>query len=139
MGFITRPGAALGILTGINVLNYLDRYVGAAVLPLIITALHLSDRQAGSLGSVFIFVYAFASPVMGWLGDRGRRLPLATVGVLIFCLATFGSGLAVSFMTLLAARALVGVGEASYAIVTPSVISDLYPERSSVNVLGTAR
>jgi predicted MFS family arabinose efflux permease len=129
VGFIKRPGAALGILTGINVLNYLDRYVGAGVLPLIIADLHISDRQAGSLGSVFIFVYAFACPLMGWLADRRPRLRLATIGVAVFCLATVGTGLAGSFALLLLTRALVGIGEASYAIVTPSVIADLYPPK----------
>jgi predicted MFS family arabinose efflux permease len=135
VGFIKRPGAALGILTGLNVLNYLDRYVGAAVLPLIIADLHISDGQAGSLQSIFIFIYALACPIMGILGDRGRRLPLATVGVLIFCMATFGSGLATTFALLLAARSLVGIGEASYAIVTPSVIADLYPAHRRSNAL----
>jgi MFS family permease len=47
--------------------------------------------------------------------------------VAIWSLATFGSGLAPTFAILLLARAVVGVGEASYAIVTPSLISDLYP------------
>jgi predicted MFS family arabinose efflux permease len=135
MGFIKRPGAALGILTGINVLNYIDRYVGASVLPKIISDLHISDGQAGALASVFIFVYALACPFMGWLGDRGRRLPMATVGVLVFCLATVGSGLAQSFAVLLIARALVGIGEASYAIVTPSLISDLYPPQKRSQAL----
>lgn len=127
MGFIKHPAAALGVLTGINTLNYLDRYVIAAILPLIIADLHISDGQAGSLQSAFILVYTAASPVMGYFGDRGRRLSLAALGVGVFCLATFGSGLATGFATLLLARALVGVGEASYAIVTPSLLSDLYP------------
>ena len=83
---------ALGVLTGLNVLNYLDRFVGAAVLPLIIADLALTDRQAGSLQSVFILVYSLVSPVVGWLGDRRRRLPLAAVGVVVWSLATFGSG-----------------------------------------------
>ncbi len=132
VGFIKRPAAALGVLTGINVLNYLDRYVSAGILPLIIAELHLSGQQAGLLGTVFIFVYAIACPIMGWLGDRGPRLRLATIGVLVFCLATIGSGVATGFLALIFARALVGVGEASYAIVTPSLISDLYrPERRS--------
>ncbi|HEY0707289.1 MAG TPA: MFS transporter, partial [Polyangia bacterium] len=86
MGFITRPGAALAILFGINVLNYLDRYVTGGMLPLIIEDLKISDAQAGALQSAFIFVYAFASPVAGWLGDRQRRLPVATIGVIGFCL-----------------------------------------------------
>ncbi len=127
MAVVSRPGAVLGVLTGVNVLNYLDRFLGAALLPLIISGLHLSDGQAGSLQSVFIVVYAAVSPAMGWLGDRGRRLHLAAAGVAVWSAATFGSGLAPTFAWLLLARALVGVGEASYAVVAPSLISDLYP------------
>ncbi|HEY0713628.1 MAG TPA: MFS transporter, partial [Polyangia bacterium] len=135
MGSITRPGAALGILFGINVLNYLDRYVTGGMLPLIIGDLGISDGQAGALQSVFIFVYAFASPVAGWLGDRVRRIPVATIGVIGFCLATFGSGLSTGFASLLLFRALVGVGEASYAVVSPSLISDYYPAERRIKAL----
>jgi MFS family permease len=117
----------LTVLTGLNVLNYLDRYVGAAVLPLVIAGLSLSDSQAGDLQSVFILVYSLVSPAVGWLGDRGGRLRLAAVGVVVWSLATFGSGLAPTFAVLLLARALVGIGEASYGVITPSLISDLYP------------
>jgi MFS transporter, Spinster family, sphingosine-1-phosphate transporter len=121
-------GTTLAVLTGLNVLNYLDRYVLGGVLPLVIDGLHLSGGAAGSLQSVFILVYSLTSPAFGWLGDRGdRRLRLAAFGVVVWSLATFGSGLAATFGALLLARALVGVGEASYAIVTPSLISDLYP------------
>jgi predicted MFS family arabinose efflux permease len=130
MGVIKKPAAALGVLTGINVLNYLDRYLVAALLPLIIPALHLTDKKAGSLGSVFMWVYLVSSLFVGWLGDRGPRLRLAAIGVAIWSAATFCSGLASTFAALLAARAMVGIGEASYAVVTPSLIADLYrPER----------
>src|SRR5687767_5029910 len=127
VGVIQKPAAVLSVLTGLNVLNYLDRFMGAALLPLIIAGLHLSDGQAGSLQSMFIFVYSVVSPVMGWLGDRRARLHMAAAGVAIWSAATFGSGLAPTFAWLLLARALVGIGEASYAVVTPSLISDLYP------------
>jgi predicted MFS family arabinose efflux permease len=127
MGVIERPGAALGVLTGINILNYLDRYMVAAVLPLITPALHLSGKQGGLLLSMFMIVYLLVSPVMGWLGDSRPRLRLAAAGVALWSLATIGSGLATSFAALLFARALVGVGEASYAVVTPSLLADLYP------------
>jgi MFS family permease len=121
------PGLALGILTGLNVLNYLDRYVGAAVLPLIIAEMAISKGQAGRMGSAFMLAYTLVSLVAGYVGDRSRRLVLAMVGVTIWSLATAGSGLAATFGVLLFARCLVGVGEASYAVVTPSLISDLYP------------
>src|SRR5262245_30585944 len=66
VGVTQKPAAALGVLTGLNVLNYLDRYMGAALLPLIIAGLHLTDAQAGSLQSIFILVYSLVSPAMGW-------------------------------------------------------------------------
>jgi MFS family permease len=127
MGVIRKPWAALGVLTGINILNYADRFVLAAVLPLVISGLRISQAQAGVLGGIFIFVYSVVSPAIGWLGDRHPRLRLAAVGVVIWSAATFGSGLAPTFALLLLARALVGVGEASYSVVTPSLIADLYP------------
>ena len=65
-----RPASTLAVLTGINAFNYLDRFITAPVLPLIIVSLHLSDAQAGSLQTVFILVYSLACPLSGWLGDR---------------------------------------------------------------------
>ncbi len=123
----TRPGAALAVLTGLNALNYLDRFLLSPLLPLIIAGLGLSDRQAGSLQSAFILVYALVCPVAGWLGDRMSRLRVAALGVALWSLATFASGLASTFAWLLLARALVGVGEASYTVITPSLLADHYP------------
>ena len=127
MGVFKKPGATLATLTGINVLNYLDRYLGGALIPLIIADWHLTDGQAGLLQGSFIFVYSLVSPLMGWLGDRRSRLRLAAIGVLMWSAATVGSGLAPTYAWLLLARAMVGVGEASYTVVTPSLISDHYP------------
>ncbi len=127
MGAIERPAAALGVLTGLNILNYLDRYVASAVLPLLLAGLSLTDAQGGALQSVFIIVYAVVSPLVGSLGDRRARLPIAALGVVLWSAATFGSGVAPTFGWFLLARALIGVGEASYAVVTPSLLADLYP------------
>lgn len=65
----SRPGATLAVLTGLNALNYLDRFLTAPLLPLIIVGLGLTDQQAGSLQTVFILVYSVVCPVAGWLGD----------------------------------------------------------------------
>jgi predicted MFS family arabinose efflux permease len=121
------PRAALAVLTGLNFLNYVDRFIPAAVMPSIIAALHLKDSQAGSLSTLFILSYSLVSPVAGWLADRKPRFQLAAVGVFVWSLATFGSGLAPTFLALVVARALTGVGEASYVVVTPSLVSDYYP------------
>ena len=93
MARLPSPRVALAILTALNLLNYLDRFVPAAILPTIISDLKLSDAQAGALGTLFILTYALVSPVAGWLGDRHPRFKLAGLGVFVWSLATLGSGL----------------------------------------------
>jgi MFS transporter, Spinster family, sphingosine-1-phosphate transporter len=135
-GWRESAGVVLGVLTGVNAFNYLDRYVGAAVLPLILAGLSISDAQGGLLQSAFVVSYALVSPIAGWLGDRQNRLRLATAGVLVWSAATVASGLAPTFGLLLAARAIIGVGEASYSVVTPSLLSDYYPAERRAWALG---
>ena len=132
---LQRPATTLAVLTGLNAFNYLDRFITAPILPLIIASLHLSDAQAGSLQTVFILVYSLACPVSGWLGDRAKRLHVAAAGVAIWSLATFTSGLAMSFAWLALARAVVGIGEASYTVITPSLLSDHYPAERRARAL----
>jgi MFS family permease len=129
---IRRPGFVLAILAGLNLLNYVDRTVLAAVLPRV-SALHekgglgLDKTKAGALATAFLIGYFVTSPIFGTLADRAPRLRtrLMTVGVLIWSVATFLSGRADDFWSMLAARALVGVGEASYAAVAPTLIDDM--------------
>src|SRR5262245_35839524 len=125
--FLPSPRAALAVLTGLNLLNYLDRFLPFAVLPALSASLHLSDARAGMLQTLFIVSYMLVSPLAGWLGDRTGRFGVASVGVLIWSAATFGSGLAPAFGAMAFARALTGVGEVSYTVVTPSLLSDFYP------------
>ena len=124
---MTRGGRLLALLLGLNLVNYLDRYVPAAVLPLVERDLGLSHARAGLLGTAFVLVYALASPFAGWLGDRRARTRIAGASALCFGLACFASGLAPGFALLLVFRALTGLGEAGYATVTPSLLSDVYP------------
>src|SRR5512132_3348680 len=102
------PGVALGVLTALNGLNYLDRYVAAATLPLILTGLHISDAQGGLLQSLFIVSYSLVCPLAGWVGDRQPRLRLAAAGVFVWSVATVASGLAPTYAWLLVARAVIG-------------------------------
>lgn len=130
------PGAVLGVLTALNGLNYVDRYVAAATLPLILTGLGISDARGGLLQSVFIVSYSLVCPVAGWVGDRQPRLRLAAAGVFVWSVATVASGLAPAYAWLLLARAITGAGEASYAVVTPSLLSDCYPAERRARMLG---
>src|SRR5881628_242564 len=130
------PGVILGVLTTVNALNYLDRYVSAATLPLILADLAISDAQGGLLQSLFIVAYSLACGPAGWLGDAGKRLRLVAIGVFVWSIATVASGLAPTYGWLLLARAVIGIGEASYAVVTPSLLSDCYPAERRARVLG---
>jgi MFS family permease len=118
----------LVFLTGINLLNYLDRYIVAAVLEPMGRDLRLSDAQLGWIQPVFIYAYMLAAPVFGTLADRLHRPRLIAAGISLWSLATVGAAFVNGFPGLLATRALVGVGEAAYASLGPAVLSDCYAE-----------
>src|SRR5256884_3918466 len=104
----------LGVMVGINFLNYLDRYILPAVSTKIQAEFHLTDSQVGLLGSAFLLVYAVATIPFGIWADRGVRKTVVAVGVTIWSLATLFTGLARNYVQLFAARAVLGIGEASY-------------------------
>ena len=116
------------LLTGINLVNYLDRYVVAAVLEPLGKELHLSDAQLGRLTFVFIAVYMCAAPIFGYLADRFHRPRLVAGGVVLWSLATLGAAFVHSYPALLVTRSLVGVGEAAYASLGPAMLADGFPE-----------
>lgn len=118
----------LVILTTINLLNYLDRYVPAALSEsLRNSSLRISDTQFGFLASGFIVVYMVTAPVFGVLGDTRSRPRLIALGVFLWSVATAAGALAWNFASLFAARAAVGIGEAAYGTVAPTLLSDYYP------------
>ncbi len=136
----TRPApgatAALVLLLVINLFNYIDRQILSAVLPLLEVDAALFDPtdrwlgfKLGLLTSAFLVSYTVLSPVFGWFGDRGRRWLVVGIGVTVWSLASGASGLAAGFVLMLLTRCLVGVGEAAYGPVAPSMLSDLFPER----------
>jgi len=139
---IRSPRTILALLTALNLLNYLDRYVVAAVLAPMSKELALNDTSAGFLATVFLVGYFATSPFFGALADRGQRKGLIALGVGVWSLATAATGLTGDSpritiplggtqidlpVALVAARALVGVGEASYATLAPTIIDDLAP------------
>ncbi len=123
---------SLGVLVAINLINYIDRYILSGVEPLIRAELLGPDdpnarTKMGLLAPAFLITYMIASPVFGWLGDRYRRWTIVGIGVLIWTLATGGSGLSTSFGMLLGMRVLVGIGEAAWGPIAPTLIADMYP------------
>jgi MFS family permease len=156
------PGArtALLLLVLINLFNYIDRQVLAAVVGPIkatffgangtgagetLTAVmnwfqhrlgfKPEDALVGLLGTAFMVVYMVGAPVFGRLAERTSRWVLIGTGVILWSLASGGSGIAATFVALLLTRCLVGIGEAAYGPVAPAIISDLYPVQIRGRVL----
>jgi MFS family permease len=118
----------LAVLTLINLFNYLDRWIVAALAESMKhSELGLSDTQLGSLMTGFIIVYMIAAPLFGSLGDARSRTRLLGLGVAIWSVATALAGLATSYASLFAARAAVGVGEAAYGTISPALLADYFP------------
>jgi MFS family permease len=134
--WIKSASFGLAVLSFINLFNYLDRYVVSALVEsLKHSELALSDAELGSLMSGFLIVFALVAPVFGALGDRRSRPRLIAFAVACWSVATALSGCAGSFVTLFAARASVGIGEAAYVTIAPSLLSDYFPRSQRGRVM----
>src|SRR5687767_6815342 len=131
------PGArtALLLLLAMNLFNYIDRQVLAAVNKKIQEEFGSTDEQIGALATVFLISYMVAAPLFGLLAEHYRRWLLVGIGVLVWTLASGASGLATGFAVMLCTRVFVGVGEAAYGPAAPTIISDLYPVKRRGQVL----
>jgi MFS transporter, Spinster family, sphingosine-1-phosphate transporter len=130
------PGAgwALALLLGINLFNYIDRQVLSATLPLIRLDASIfrpddpwATTKLGALTTAFMVAYTLLSPLFGRLGDTMRRWAIVGIAVLLWSMATGGTGLAASYLMLFFTRCLVGIGEAAYGPVAPAMLSDAFP------------
>jgi predicted MFS family arabinose efflux permease len=129
------PFWLLFILTGLNLLNYLDRYVLNAVRTPLANDFHISYGDSGRTVTAFMIGYFVTSPFFGYLGDRLARKWLIAFGIFVWSLGTILTGFAGGFASLIIYRVLVGLGEASYATISPSMISDAFPSSRRNNAL----
>ena len=118
---------ALGLLTLVYLLSYLDRQILSILLEPIKRDLALSDTQLGFLGGLAfaVFYTLFAIPMAAW-SDRKSRRTLIAIVVAIWSVMTALSGLAVGFVTLLAARICVAVGESGAGPAAQSLVADYF-------------
>ncbi len=130
------PYFALAVLFGMNLLNYIDRYSFFAVGTQIQRDLHVDDFWYGVLSASFMIVYTLVSPLMGWLGDRYNRRLLLAGGVAVWSLATVGTAFSADFHHMFFWRALLGVGEASYGVIAPALIADLFATNRRGRAMG---
>ena len=117
----------LALLTCLNLLDYLDRYIIASVQSLVRNDFTLSDKDYGLFATFFFLVYLSTAPIFGGLGDRYPRRRILAMGAALWSLATAGSAFARSYGQLLVTRGLVGIGEASFGTLSPPFLADHYP------------
>lgn len=129
------PIGSLIVLTGLNLLDYLDRQLLAAVLTPIKDELRLSDEQLGTIQSAFMWGYFLTSPIFGYLGDRVARRWLVAAGVFVWSLGTLMSGHVSALGALIFYRVLVGFGEASFGTISPGWVADLFPANRRNNAI----
>lgn len=132
LGRSLAPTSLLAILAGLNLFNYLDRYVLSTVRIPMAAEFGLDYEQSRRLFTAFMLGYFLTSPLFGYLGDHVSRKILIVVGILVWSAGTMLTGLAKFSAPLLCFRAMVGVGEASYATLSPGLICDVWsPDRGN--------
>jgi MFS family permease len=126
---------ALVLLTAMNFVNYLDRYILFAVQEPVKHEFGLSDAQVGSLTLWFMVAYVGASPITGWLGDRFPRKPMIVTTALIIAAMNFLTAYVHDYASLNFRHAALGIGEASFGIFAPALLADFYAEDQRNRVL----
>jgi len=132
---IIRAKYTLAILFAINLLNFYDRNMPGAIVEPLRKDWGLSDAQIGWLATAFTLLYAVVGVPFGRLSDRFQRSKLLGMGVAVWSLLTAASGLAWNYGALFAARMGVGIGEATCAPASNSLIGDLFPSKQRARAL----
>ena len=126
---------ALVLLTALNFVNYIDRYILPGVQEQVKGEFHISDEQIGSLTLWFMLAYMLTSPITGWLGDRFPRKPMIVVAALFWGAINLLTATVHSYDSLNLRHAALGIGEASFGIFAPAMLADFYPEDQRNRVL----
>jgi MFS family permease len=126
---------ALGVLFAINLLNFYDRQIPAAVTKPIIDDWKISLTAMGLLGTAQVLLYAAVGVPLGRASDRYSRTAILGLGVTVWSLMTAASGATWNYASMFATRLGVGVGEATCAPAANSLVGDLFPPRQRARAL----
>jgi MFS family permease len=116
----------VAMLWVVCVFNYADRQAIFSVFPLLKSELGLTDIQLGVVSSSFMWVYAIAGPMAGWISDRLSRKRVILGALMFWSAVTAGTALSHNYWELVLFRALGGLGEAFYFPAAMSLISDYH-------------
>jgi MFS family permease len=126
---------ALGVLTVVYTLNFLDRVLVYMLFQPIKAEMQFTDFQLALLGpGAFVIFYTLLGIPFGRMADRVKRKWLIASGLAVWSLFSGLTGFAGSFWTLFACRVMVGVGEATLGPAALSLLSDYFPPRMRATV-----
>lgn len=114
------------ILFFVNLINYMDRLTIAGILTKIQEEYKIGDAEGGLLQTAFVLSYMIFAPLFGYLGDRYSRQAIMGFGVFLWSIFTLIGSFMPNYWTFIACRAMVGIGEASYSTIAPTLISDMF-------------
>jgi MFS transporter, ACS family, D-galactonate transporter len=132
------PWIVVALLWFVAMLNYLDRQMLSTMRPFLmkdITEL-VSATNFGRLMAVFLWIYAFMSPVSGMIADRLNRKWLIVISLIVWSGVTVAMGYANSMNQLYILRAVMGVSEAFYVPAGLSLIADYHQGKTRSMAIG---
>lgn len=124
------------VLMLLMVIDYVDRQVVVSMFPHLKQEWGLSDRQLGSLASIVSVVVALGTVPLSLLADRWSRVRSIVLMAVVWSLATIACAFARDYGELLAARGLIGLGEAAYGSAGAALLASIFPARQRGAVLG---
>lgn len=119
---------------------FFDRNALNFLMPFVQPDLNLTNTQVGMFSSALSLTWAISGLLVGRISDRlGSKKPVVVLATVAFCLCSFISGAASSFMMLLGARLLMGAAEGGVMPVSHAIIvSEVRPERRGL-AMGVAQ
>src|ERR1043165_1119744 len=130
--------AAVALLWPVALLNYLDRQMVSTIRASIRADIPsiANDQDFGTLMAVFMWVYAFLSPVGGFVADRFNRRWTVIGSLFAWSAVTWLTGHAQTYTQMLSFRALMGISEAFYIPAALALIADFHPGNTRSRAVG---
>ena len=128
----------VALLWPVVLLNYLDRQMVATIRSSIRADIPsiANDQDFGTLIAVFMWVYAFLSPVGGYIADKFNRRWTVIGSLFVWSAVTWATGHAQTYSQMLTCRALMGISEAFYIPAALALIADFHTGGTRARAVG---
>ena len=132
------PWMIVALLVPVALLNYLDRQMLASMKFSVMRDISDIGLEAnwGAILALFKWVYAFLSPIGGYIADRYSRRHVIAGSLLVWSAVTWATGHVTSYEQLLLTRALMGISEAFYIPAALALISDFHTGHTRSRAVG---